>query len=424
MDIELILNNPKGYANSRVFKKNWPDEYEHVIKYAGDSFAEKLYLYMGKEKNNKCKCCGKKTKFKNILVGYNEFCSSKCASRATRAKVKQTCIKKYGVTNPNKLTEVREKIRNTCLECYGVCNLINSQKAKDTMLKKYGVINPMHSIEIKSKIQKTNLEKYGSISPFGDNNVIKKSMVTKYNEYGDSKYNNREKFIETVRSNFIEKNDDILGYTEDGDWICKCPHPGCNQCKGKTYGTHKESQPCYGTHKESQPCYITNSNIYWDRSKINAELCTILNPLHSHISSLELKIRNWLTEMGVNYTTNDRRFGSEMDIYIPSLKLAIEVNGSYWHSTQHKTSSYHINKSLLLSDHGIRCIFVWDDYKETDIREFLEAVIKGLDLSPWIKKWFSDIKGWPADFGLVDGQWQEHRCIHGEYECYDAGVFV
>ena len=111
-----------------------------------------------------------------------------------------------------------------------------------------------------------------------------------------------------------------------------------------------------------------------------------------------------------------------MDIYIPSLKLAIEVNGSYWHSVEYKSSLYHINKSLLLTDHGIRCIFIWDDYKETDIRNFLGAVTKDQDLSPWIKKWFPDIKGWPVDFGLIEGQWQEHRCMHGGFECYDAGI--
>ena len=125
--------------------------------------------------------------------------------------------------------------------------------------------------------------------------------------------------------------------------------------------------------------------------------------------------------MGVNYTTNDRRFRLEMDIYIPSLKLAIEVNGSYWHSLEVKSMKYHINKSLLLSDHGIRCIFVWDDYKDEDIHNFISAIIKGQDLSPWIKKWFPNIKGWPADFGLIDGDWIEHKCIHGDFECYDAG---
>ena len=180
------------------------------------------------------------------------------------------------------------------------------------------------------------------------------------------------------------------------------PHPDCNQCKEKVY--------------------TIKSQMYWTRKVHNTEPCTKLLPVQSHFSTLEVKIRQWLDGWEVEYATNDRRFGLEMDLYIPELKLAIEVNGCYWHSSKVKNKEYHINKSLLLSDHGIRCIYVWDDYKETDIREFLEAVIKGLDLSPWIKKWFPDIKGWPVDFGLTTGHWQEHRCMHGGFECYDAGV--
>ena len=159
-----------------------------------------------------------------------------------------------------------------------------------------------------------------------------------------------------------------------------------------------------------------------DHIRIGAEACTRLNPPHSHISSLEIKIRNWLDSWGIKYVANDRRFTQEMDIYIPELKLAIEVNGCYWHSAQFKTPSYHINKSLLLAEHGIRCVFVWDDYKDKDIKEFLWAVINGDDLDPWIEKWFPDIGDWPADFGLIDGDWIEHKCMHGEFECYDAGI--
>lgn len=149
-------------------------------------------------------------------------------------------------------------------------------------------------------------------------------------------------------------------------------------------------------------------------------------PAHStnFFSTLEIKIRRWLGERGIEYDTNDRQFGMEMDIYIPSLKLAIEVNGSYWHSSKVKNKEYHINKSLLLSDHGIRCIYVWDDYKDEDIKEFLFAIIKGQDLSPWKQLWFPDLQPnqYPADFGLVDGKWLEHQCFHGGFECYDAGI--
>ena len=203
-----------------------------------------------------------------------------------------------------------------------------------------------------------------------------------------------------------------IGYNEDGDWICKCPHPGCNQCKEKVYTIKSQ---IYDTHEVSQLRY-------WTRKVHNTEPCTKLLPVQSHFSTLEVKIRQWLDGWGIKYATNDRRFGQEMDIYIPELKLAIEVNGSYWHSIEHKSSLYHINKSLLLADHGMRCIFIWDDYFEEDIKEFLWVVIKGLDLGPWIKKWFPDIKGWPVDFGLIEGQWQEHKCIHGTNVCYDAGV--
>ena len=65
---------------------------------------------------------------------------------------------------------------------------------------------------------------------------------------------------------------------------------------------------------------------------------------------------------------------------------------------------------------------IWDDYNEQDIESFLGAVIKEEDLNPWKQLWFQDIKGWPADFGLVEGRWQEHKCFHGKYECYDAGI--
>ena len=285
--------------------------------------------------------------------------------------------------------------KKTCLERYGTEHFSNREKFKATMMKRYGYGDeyPIKMKSINAKRKHTCLQKYGTEHPMNLDATREKLSAAK-----------RTTFLLGDQSG-TKLYEDVLGYTEDGDWICKCPHPGCNQCREKRY--------------------IINSRMASGRMKDGTEPCTHLLPIQqTKFSTLELKIRNWLTGMGVNYTTNDRRFGPEMDIYIPSLKLAIEVNGCYWHSIEHKTSSYHINKSLLLSDHGIRCVFVWDDYKDEDIHEFLHAIIKDMDLSPWIKKWFPDIKGWPADFGLVDGQWQEHKCVHGEYECYDAGVFV
>ena len=55
--------------------------------------------------------------------------------KKTKDVIKQnrekTCIKKYGVSNPNKSKEVRNKTKETCLKRYGVENnllLVNKQK--------------------------------------------------------------------------------------------------------------------------------------------------------------------------------------------------------------------------------------------------------------------------------------------------------
>lgn len=56
----------------------------------------------------------------------------------------------------------------------------------------------------------------------------------------------------------------------------------------------------------------------------------------------------------------------ELDIYIPEKHIAIEFNGTFWHSTQKLTDrNYHFNKSKMCEDLGIRLIHIyeyeWDD---------------------------------------------------------------
>ena len=384
----------KNLKNSQLsesyIQKHYPEIYSEAMALDGElSWKARVYMLKnGMTSPPKCEVCGGVVPFISGSLGFAKAC---CKDHANILRIKSmhdTCLDKYGVDNAMKVQSINNKAKDTCIKRYGGT----------------GLGSPV----LKEKIYSTFKQKYGETNP----SLIKKSI---------------QKKIITRHNTTIQKYEDVIGHSENGDWICKCPDLACTKCSEKSYGTHKVSQPCYtippAVYKQLMARGWTGQN-----------LCTKTTPIKSFTSTLELKIRDWLTEMGVNYTTNDRRFGQEMDIYIPSLKLAIEVNGSYdthevsqlryWHSTQHKTSSYHINKSLLLSDHGIRCIFVWDDYFEEDIREFLESVIKDQDLSLWIKKWFPDIDGWPADFGLIEGQWQEHKCMHNSFECYDAGIFV
>lgn len=50
----------------------------------------------------------------------------------------------------------------------------------------------------------------------------------------------------------------------------------------------------------------------------------------------------------------------ELDIVIPTVKVAIEFNGTYWHNDQQKTKFYHRDKRILCEKEGYRLISVWE----------------------------------------------------------------
>ena len=86
------------------------------------------------------------------------------------------------------------------------------------------------------------------------------------------------------------------------------------------------------------------------------------------ISKPEREVRDFLEELGYTPLYNDRIVlrGRELDIYLPELKLAIEVNGDYWHSrgrvqATHGVSpeQYHGSKRDDASRGGVALAFLW-----------------------------------------------------------------
>jgi N-acetylglutamate synthase-like GNAT family acetyltransferase len=68
----------------------------------------------------------------------------------------------------------------------------------------------------------------------------------------------------------------------------------------------------------------------------------------------------------------------ELDIYVPSLKLAIEYCGLYWHSEEYKANDDHYNKMRLCNEKGIRLITVFEDEwleRKEQVKNFLLSVI-------------------------------------------------
>lgn len=84
-----------------------------------------------------------------------------------------------------------------------------------------------------------------------------------------------------------------------------------------------------------------------------------------NISQGELQLREAIfsfdLDLEILYNCRDIISPYELDIYIPSLNLAIEYNGVYWHSNKFLNRDAHYNKYLRCLENGIRLIQVWED---------------------------------------------------------------
>lgn len=338
MNIPKLEDLNAASCREKAIQNKYPEFYNFLIeKYKDYTWPEKMALYYHHlDKPPVCSVCGKPTKFVNMGVGWRKTCSYKCAGKDndTKMKKEKTLMSNYGVKNPAQSEIILNRIKSTCLEKYGTTNGGWSKdaqvKIKQTNLKKYGVEHPMSSPDIRKKSEQTCVKKYG-VTCTGR----VKNGVTVFDKYPN---------LLMIKGNNI--------------WNIKCSNKHCDKCNEKKFDI--------------------DSSLYVGRLKCNAEPCPILNPIHSLYSSLELIVRGWLNEWGIKYETNKRDIipPQELDIYIPDKKIAIEINGCYWHSDMEKPKDYHINKFRDCRDKGIQLIQIWEDWmvnKEEIVKSFLQS---------------------------------------------------
>jgi G:T-mismatch repair DNA endonuclease (very short patch repair protein) len=101
----------------------------------------------------------------------------------------------------------------------------------------------------------------------------------------------------------------------------------------------------------------------------------------SNYSMTELSVCKWLDELGIQYMQGDWKIiGKELDIYIPSAKLAIEINGLYWHSwhpnsNKAEDKTRHIEKNKLATERGIDLMHV-TDLEWIDKQDIIKSMLK------------------------------------------------
>lgn len=358
-------------CTEKSIKLHYPEFWKYLIKtYPEDLiWGERLYwFYHNLTDYPRCLICGSKVSFTNFRVGYKTYCSRKCLNSdpIKKEKTKQTCIKKYGGVAPASSKEIISKMQATSIKKYGVDNIQKldsiKEKTRETCLERYGG-QGNESENIKQKYIQSCLERYGVDNPMLNDSCVSKLKQTCIGRYGYPSASKldvvKSKIRKSRREYEINRQDFLIGYTKDGDWICKCPHPECNKC--------------------SEKYYIVPALIYNWRKNDNSEPCTNLLPIskdNTKNTTIELFIQNILVKNNIYHITNNRSIISpkELDIYIPSKQIAIECNGVYSHSSKYKTSSYHIQKYKACKLQNIQLLNIWEDWIKTK-PQIIESIL-------------------------------------------------
>lgn len=288
-----------------------------------------IFLHRNPNQRITCEYCNNKLSESQIL-SKRKSCSFNCAQlcQSTRTKIEQTCLERYGTKSPTENKDVLLKRDENNLKKYGVKHTRQvkeiDQKIKKTCLERYGFEVPQKNKEISEKMCSTNLERYGNRQSLHGSNqerteqiFLKKygfNIPTKHEQIKqkNSKKNKGRKVKDAVLERIIQTN--LIRYGVKRPLQNEQIRKKFVQTNLRRYGYDFPAR-CK-THQEFMQSRL--------RDKILSGEIKFYK-----VSSYEDQIFDFLSNINrFEIVRNDRiQIGLELDIYIPELKLAIEVNG-------------------------------------------------------------------------------------------------
>jgi AraC-like DNA-binding protein len=336
--------------------------------------------------------CGNQLAWHADSRTYRTYCSKRCTAVYSQSKIKATNLKRRGVAHHSQTQSYRDQIKQTSLTRFGSTHFSKTdqfkhrvittnqarfgvdfpaqnaairEKIKQTTFDKHGVYNPMHDPVLKAKQAATNLDRYGQANPLSSDMIKSKVAATMVARYG---YQHAMQVPEIAHAAGLKRK--LSHYTayayekiHDRDWLA-----AQNQ-SGKSIG------------EIADELGVSSSNLckYFHEHGLN---------IKKHFrSAMERDIAEHLAQLDVDIVCNDRRAISplEIDIWIPSAQLGIELNGAYYHSElQGKLQDYHLNKTIAAEQAGINLLqfFDWEVFAKRHI--ILDKIHHSLGLNPSI----------------------------------------
>lgn len=152
----------------------------------------------------------------------------------------------------------------------------------------------------------------------------------------------------------------VDSYAGDKYWNCTCSCGRQRKVPGFALRT-RGIQQCGHTNR------LIDSTDQHIEKPYNIDL-EVYNELKSLIDEDSIKIHDKTVLKALN---------QELDFYIPEKKLAIEVDGSYWHSQKLKDPKYHQNKTLECLNAGVRLIHIFEyEWIQDETREKIKQLLR------------------------------------------------
>lgn len=166
----------------------------------------------------------------------------------------------------------------------------------------------------------------------------------------------------------------VIKYVGDYKWRCRC------SCKNHTE-RDVLAQNLKNGRSQSCGCKAGEKRSEAFRTKMSAKYSNTYVPdsvkSYDKFSTKNEELIKYIKSIYEgNLITKSVIENQELDIYIPDLKIAIEFNGTFWHSSSNKDKYYHANKSEACRKVGVDLIHVyeyeWDNNKDS-IKQYLKS---------------------------------------------------
>lgn len=220
----------------------------------------------------------------------------------------------------------------------GVDQKVRVSKMKETNKKMYGVEFQSQREDFLDVVKQNSVVKYGVDHPSKSDVVKEKIKIANMRKYGSSSYSNSQENIIRMSGMSLEKMEEYF----DDELLIGVYKNKCNsnlQLLGEYFGFHGNSM-----------------SVMFSKRGLDVE--------HSLNSSMmENEYFDFISSNGYEVLRNDRKIipPKEIDIYIPKHKLAIELNGAYWHSEKMvDDKNYHFNKFVSCEAKDIQLLSFWD----------------------------------------------------------------